>query len=69
VKFPCKLCKEDHITHLFPKIEETLRLIMQHPAVLTNLFPHNPNMASRTSNTENASGGGQSPLVHDGGHK
>jgi hypothetical protein len=51
VKFPCKLCKDDHLTHLCPKIEEASRLIMQQPVVLTNPFPHNQNMASGTSNT------------------
>jgi hypothetical protein len=29
VNFPCKLCKDDHLTHLCPKIEEALRLIAQ----------------------------------------
>jgi hypothetical protein len=51
VKFPCKLCKDDHLTHLCPKIEESLRLIVQKPVVLTNPFPHNQNMASGTSST------------------
>ena len=29
VKFPCKLCKEDHLTHLCSQIEESSRLIVQ----------------------------------------
>jgi hypothetical protein len=28
VKFPCNLCKEDHLTHLCPKIEEASSLIV-----------------------------------------
>jgi hypothetical protein len=68
VKFPCKLCKDDHLTHLCPKIEEASRLIAQQPVVLTNPFPHNQNMASGTSNTGNASSGSQNPSAHDGGH-
>jgi hypothetical protein len=31
VKFPCKLCKDDHLTHLCPKIEEASRLLSQPP--------------------------------------
>jgi hypothetical protein len=68
VKFPYKICKYDHLTHLCPKIEEASRLIMQPPAVLTNPFPHNQNMALGTSNTINASIWSQKPSTHDGGH-
>jgi hypothetical protein len=39
VKFPCKLCKDDHLTHLCPKLEEASRLLSQPPTVLTNPFP------------------------------
>ena len=48
VKFPCKLCKEDHLTNLCPWIEEASRFIAQGPAVLINPLPHNQNMNSRT---------------------
>jgi hypothetical protein len=41
VKFPCKLCKYDHLTKLFAKIKEASRLLSQLPATLTNQFPHN----------------------------
>jgi hypothetical protein len=68
VKFPCKLCKDDHLTHLCPKIEEASRLIAQQPTVLTNLFPHNQNMTLGASNTRNASSGSQNTSTHDGGH-
>ena len=27
VKFPCKLCKDDHLTHLCPRMEDTSRFI------------------------------------------
>ena len=35
VKFPCKLCKEDHLTYLCPCIDEALKFIAQIPYVLT----------------------------------
>jgi hypothetical protein len=69
VKFPCKLCKKYHLTHVFPRIEEASRLVAQYPVVLTNLFPHTQNMASRTSNTRNALGGVQNPPTQDGFHQ
>ena len=27
VKFPCKLCKDDHLTYLCPRIDEALRFL------------------------------------------
>ena len=44
VKFPCKLCAGDHITHLCPKIQDAQCLLAQQgssssQAVLTNPFP------------------------------
>jgi hypothetical protein len=59
VKFPCKLCTDDHLTHLCPKLAEAARLLAQSPIVLTNPFPHNQHLASSSSNTGNAAGGGQ----------
>jgi len=41
VKFPCKLCTDDHLTHLCPKLEEAMWLLSQPPIVLTNHFVHN----------------------------
>jgi hypothetical protein len=41
VKFPCKLCTDDHFTHLCPKLAEVARLLSLLPVVLTNPFPHN----------------------------
>jgi hypothetical protein len=66
VKFPCKLCKDDHLTHLCPKLEEASRLLSQLPSVLTNPFPHNKHMASGSFNTKNVSSGNQNPLAHEG---
>ena len=41
VKFPCKICSDDHLTHQFPKMEEAqCLLVQQHHLVLKNLFPH-----------------------------
>jgi hypothetical protein len=66
VKFPCKLCKYDHLTHLFPKLEEALRLLSKPPIVLNNPFPHNQHMGLRYSNTENASSGNKNHSAHEG---
>jgi hypothetical protein len=57
VKFPCKLCTNDHLTHLCPKLAEAARLLSIPLVVLTNPFPHNQHMASISSNAGNASGG------------
>jgi len=59
VKFPCKLCTYDHLTHLCPKLAEATRLLAQSPDVLTNPFPHNQHLAMSSSNVGNAVGGGQ----------
>jgi hypothetical protein len=66
VKFPCKLCTDDHLTHLFPKIEEATRLLSQLSTMLTNPFLHNHHMASSSSNAINVAGGNQNPLAHEG---
>lgn len=44
VKFPCKLCNADHLTHIFPKIQDSQCLLVQQGScsyqfVLTNPFP------------------------------
>jgi hypothetical protein len=40
VKFPCKLCMDDHLTHQFPQLEEAQNLLaQQQPTMLTNPFP------------------------------
>ena len=44
VKFSCKLCKDDHLTYLCPRIDEASRFLAQGPAVLTNPLPHYQNM-------------------------
>ena len=58
VKFPCKLCKDNHLTYLCPRIDEASRFLAQGPAMLTNPLPHNQNMNSRT---HDQSGGDQDP--------
>ena len=68
VKFPCKLCKDDHLTHLCPRMEDASRFIAQGPAVLTNPLHHNQNMNSRTHDPHCASGGDQNPLEASIGH-
>ena len=68
MKFPCNLCTDDHLTHLFPKLEEDARLLSQPCVVLINPFLHNQHMASSSSNATNVAGGNQNPLVHEGDH-
>ena len=68
VKFPCKLCKDDHLTHLCPRMEDALRFITQGQVVLTNPLPHNQNMNSRTHDPHSASGGDKNPSKTSTGH-
>jgi hypothetical protein len=49
VKFPCKICGGDHLTHQCPQMEEANHLIKQNnnnkqPVVLKNPFPQGKNM-------------------------
>ena len=40
VKFPCKLCQGDHLTHPCPLMEQAQKLLQtQPPAVLKDPFP------------------------------
>jgi hypothetical protein len=66
VKFPCKLCTNDHLTHLCPKLIEAARLLNLPPSVLKNPFPHNQHLASSSSNTGNVPGRSQNPPLQDG---
>jgi hypothetical protein len=68
VKFPCKLCTDDHLTHLCPKLAEDRRLLSLPHIVLANPFPHNQHMASISSNDKNIAGGSQNPLLQDDNH-
>ena len=61
MNFPCKLCKEDHLTHSCPHMEDALRFIAQGLAMLTNPLPNNQNMNSRTIDPGFASGGNKNP--------
>ena len=68
VKFPCKLCKDDHLTHLFPHMEDASRFITQGPVVLTNPLPHKQNMNLRTNDHHCVSGGDQIPSEANTSH-
>jgi hypothetical protein len=68
VNFPCKICTDDHLTHLCPKIVESVRLLSLLLVVLTNPFPHNQHMDSSSSNAVNAVSGSQNPPMQDGDH-
>ena len=68
VKFPCKLCKDDHLTHLCACMEDASRFIAQGPTVVTNPLPHNQNMNSRTHDPHCASGGDQNMPESNTGH-
>jgi hypothetical protein len=66
VKFPCKLCTDEHLTHLCPKLVEVARILNLPPAMLMNPFPHNQHLASSSLSTGNAPGGSQNPPSQDG---
>lgn len=68
VKFPCKLCTDDHLTHLCAKLVEAMRLLNLLPVVLTNPFPQNQHLALISKSTENALGGSQNLPSQDGDH-
>ena len=57
VKFPCKLCRDDHLTHLCPRMEDASKFIAQGPAMFTNSLPNNQNMNSRNVDLGCAYGG------------
>ena len=47
VKFPCKLCQEDHLTHQCPLIDQAQKLLKnQQPTILNDPFPQGQNAAS-----------------------
>ena len=63
VKFPCKLCVGDHLTHLCPKIQDAQRLLAQQgysssQAVLTNPFPQGKQLVVGANQNIGASSGG-----------
>jgi hypothetical protein len=66
VKFPCKICTYDHLTHLCPKLVESTRLLSLPPSMLMNPFPHNQHMALSSSNARNMTSGSQNPSSEDG---
>ena len=63
MKFPCKLCAGDHLTHLCPKIQDAQRLLSQQgssstQAVLTNPFPQGQKLVVGANQNPGASSGG-----------
>ena len=68
VKFPCNLCKDDHLTHLCPRMEDASKFIAQGPAVFTNPLPNNQNINSRTADPGCTSSGTQNPPYAASGH-
>ena len=68
VKFHCNLCKDNHLTHLCPHMEDASKFIAQGPIVLTNPLPHNQNMNLKTHDPHSTSGGDQNPSKTSTGH-
>ena len=68
VNFPCILCKDDHLTHFFPRMEDASNFIAQGPAVFTNHLPNNQNMNLRIVDPGFASSGTQNPPEVSPGH-
>jgi hypothetical protein len=66
VSFPCKICIDDHLTHLCPKLAEAARILNLPPVVLKNPFPQNHHLTLSSSNARNVSGGSQNPPSQDG---
>jgi hypothetical protein len=59
VRYPCKLCMEDNLTHLCPRLVEAQSFVtQQQPAVLTNPFQHGQKITQASTSTE---GGIQGP--------
>ena len=63
MKFPCKLCAGDHLTHLCPKIQDAQRLLAQQgssssQAMLTNPFPQGQQLVVSANQNPRASSGG-----------
>jgi hypothetical protein len=65
VKFVCKLCTNDHLTHLCPNIAATASLLYLPLAMPTNPFAHNQDMALSSSNVGNVVGGSQNQVTQD----
>ena len=50
VKFPCKLCHEDHLTHQCPLMDQAQELLIgQQPTILKDHFPQGQNSASASN--------------------
>ena len=68
VKLPCNLYKDNHLTHLCPRMEDASKFIAQGPIVFTNPLPNNQNMNLRTVDPGCASGKNQNPPEATSGH-
>ena len=68
VKFPCKLCGDDHLTHLCPHIEDASKFIAQRLTMFTNPLLNNQNMNLRTMDPGYVSSGTQNPPDVASGH-
>jgi hypothetical protein len=68
VKFPYKLCTNNHLTHLCPKLVEAVKLLSLPPTMLTNPFPHNQHMASSFLNAKNVASGSQNQPTQEDDH-
>ena len=63
VKFPCKLCQEDHLTYQCPLMKQAHKLLKeQQPVILKDPFPQEQNATS--SDPKNV-GGTQNALAID----
>jgi hypothetical protein len=56
VRYPCKLCAEDHPTHLCPRLAEAQKFVtQQQQVVLTNPFQHGQNLTQASTSAEGGS--------------
>jgi hypothetical protein len=52
LKYLCNICMEYHATHMFPRIVEAQKILVeQQPVVLKNPFPQEKNMAQDSAST------------------
>jgi hypothetical protein len=66
VKFTCKICANDQLTHLCPKILKAMRILSLLPTMMIHPFSHNQHMASSSSNEKNVVSGSKNPPTQDG---
>jgi hypothetical protein len=65
VKFMCNIFMNDHLTHQFPQLEESQKILAQQQVVvLRNPFPQGKNI-SQASSSRNVLGGNQRSPTHN----